>query len=91
MFDGLKVKEEGNAGGAARSRHLSDKSETGIFGLVENNAKVDLRLPSGLRSALERERKRMSKETKTEVKMSAVVRAILEKALKPKPQRERAA
>ena len=50
------------------------------------------RVPSELRSALERERKRMSKVAGAEVKTSAVIRAILEKALKPtRPEKARAA
>jgi len=55
---------------------------------VEKNAKVDLRLPSELRSALERERRRMSKAAGAEVKMSATIRALLEQALKPKRRSE---
>lgn len=46
--------------------------------------KVDVRLPRELRSALERERRRMSKEFGTEVKTSFVVRSLLERALRPK-------
>jgi len=46
--------------------------------------KVDVRLPIQLRTALERERRRMSKEFGTEVKTSFVVRSLLERALKPK-------
>ena len=55
-----------------------------MFRLVENNAKVDIRLPSELRSALEDARRRMSKKTGVKMKTSAVIRAILEQALKPK-------
>ncbi len=40
------------------------------------------RVPSGLRSALEHERKRMSKKAGAEVKTSAVIRAILEEHLR---------
>lgn len=42
------------------------------------------RVPSKLKSALERERLRMSKKAGAEVKTSAVIRSILEQALKPK-------
>lgn len=53
---------------------------------MEHNAKVDVRLPSELRSALEQERRRMSKKAGAEVKMSAVIRAILEQAMRSKRQ-----
>ena len=42
------------------------------------------RIPCGLKKALERERKRMSKAAGAEVKTSAVIRAILEEALRKK-------
>lgn len=45
---------------------------------------LSVRVPSALQNALERQRKRMSKAVGAEVKKSAVVRAILEQALKPK-------
>jgi len=56
---------------------------------MKNDDKLDLRVPAELRGALERERRRMSKMVGADVKMSAVVRAILERALRParpKPQ-----
>jgi hypothetical protein len=60
---------------------------------MEHDKKVDVRIPGELRGALELERKRMSKKAGAEVKTSAVIRAILEQALKPKrrPASERAA
>jgi len=66
------------------SRLLSEVSDAATLRLVENNTKVDLRLPNELRSALERERRRMSKAAGAEVKMSAVIRSLLEQALKSK-------
>lgn len=51
---------------------------------MKNDDKVDVRIPSELRSALERQRLRMSKKAGAEVKTSAVIRSILEQALKPK-------
>jgi hypothetical protein len=45
---------------------------------------LNVRVPKELRSALERERKRMSKAAGAEVKTSAVIRAILEQALRGK-------
>jgi predicted site-specific integrase-resolvase len=49
-----------------------------------NDEIIYARVPSRLRADLERERKRMSKKTGTEVKTSAVIRAILEQALRSK-------
>jgi len=49
------------------------------------------RVPSELRSALEHERKRMSKKAGAEVKTSAVIRAILEERLRPRRQSSRRA
>jgi hypothetical protein len=50
-------------------------------------AKVDVRLPIKLRSAVERERRRMSKVLGTEVKTSVAIRALLERALKQTNER----
>jgi hypothetical protein len=50
---------------------------------------IGIRVPGELRGALERERQRMSKAAGAEVKTSAVIRAILERSLRPvrpKPQ-----
>lgn len=55
----------------------------------KQEAIIYARVPYALRGALERERKRMSKAAGAEVKTSAVIRSLLEQALKPK--RERAA
>ena len=62
-------------------KDLSDKFYSRIFGFVKNNEKVDFRLPSELRTALERERRRMSKKAGNKVKTGAVIRAILEEKL----------
>jgi len=43
---------------------------------------LNIRVPSELKSALERERQRMSRKAGAEVKTSAVIRAILEQALR---------
>lgn len=51
---------------------------------MKHDDKVDVRVPHELRGALERERRRMSKAAGAEVKTSAVIRSILERALKPK-------
>lgn len=51
---------------------------------MENNKFIGIRVPSDLRGALEQERKRMSKAAGAEVKTSAVIRAILEQALRGK-------
>ena len=61
---------------------LSDNVGETTVGVME--AKVDVRLPTELRSALERERKRMSKALGAEVKTSFVVRVLLEQALRGK-------
>ena len=49
---------------------------------MKDSGKLDLRIPVELRSALERERKRIAKVLGTDVKMSTVVRSLLERALK---------
>jgi predicted site-specific integrase-resolvase len=49
-----------------------------------NNEIIYARVPSRLRADLERERKRMSKKAGAEVKTSAVIRSILEQALRGK-------
>lgn len=46
-----------------------------------NDEIIYARVPSKLKSALERERQRMSKAAGAEVKISAVIRAILEEKL----------
>ncbi len=46
-----------------------------------NDETIGVRIPSELRAALERERQRMSKKAGAEVKASAVIRSILERAL----------
>lgn len=51
---------------------------------MKHDEKVDVRIPGELRGALERERRRMSKAAGAEVRTSAVIRSILEKALKGK-------
>jgi hypothetical protein len=70
---------------------LSDIVGAATFNFMET--KVDVRLPIQLRTALERERRRMSKTLGSEVKTSFVVRALLEQALRSKrrPASERAA
>jgi predicted site-specific integrase-resolvase len=50
----------------------------------KQEAIIYARVPYALRGALERERKRMSKVAGAEVKTSAVIRAILEQALRAK-------
>jgi hypothetical protein len=47
----------------------------------KQEAIIYARVPRALRSALEQERKRMSKAAGAEVKTSAVIRAILEREL----------
>lgn len=48
---------------------------------MNNDEIIYARVPSKLKSALERERQRMSKAAGAEVKISAVIRAILEEKL----------
>ena len=55
---------------------------------MKSDDKLDLRIPAELRSALEREQRRMSKAVGTDMKMSAVVRAILERALRNRRRTE---
>ena len=57
---------------------------------MENDEFIGIRVPRKLRSALEQERKRMSKAAGAEVKTSAVIRAILEEKLRPKRRSEAA-
>ena len=45
---------------------------------------IAVRLPADLRTALEKERQRVSKKAGAEVQTSSVIRAILERALLPK-------
>lgn len=42
---------------------------------------IGVRVPRALRDALERERRRMSRAAGAEVKMSATIRALLERSL----------
>lgn len=48
---------------------------------------ISVRVPKELRSALERERLRMTKAAGAEVKASAVIRSILEQRLLARPKR----
>jgi len=57
---------------------------------VENDAIVSVRMPKTLRKALELKRQSMSRAAGAEVKESAVIRAILERNLKPFLRRGRA-
>jgi uncharacterized protein YjaZ len=41
------------------------------------NGKIDIRIPSEIRKALERERRHVSRLTGTEVKMSSLIRALI--------------
>jgi hypothetical protein len=50
------------------------------------DGKIDIRVPRKMLDALERERKRVSKVTGVEAKTSAVIRALLEQALRAKRQ-----
>ena len=51
----------------------------------QNDVSVGIRVPTKLKRALERERKRMSRAAGAEVNTSAAIRALLEQALsKPK-------
>ena len=49
--------------------------------MQQNDVIVGVRMPRKLKSALERERRRMSRAAGAEVKTSAVIRALLEQAL----------
>jgi len=55
---------------------------------MKNDEFIGIRVPGDLRTALERERRRMSKMAGAEVKTSAVIRAILEQALRSKRRSE---
>jgi hypothetical protein len=57
---------------------------------MKHDRVVAVRVPKELRGSLERERQRMSRIAGAEVKTSAVIRAILERALS-KPSRIKAA
>lgn len=57
---------------------------------MEHEGKLGLRLPLPLLDALEQERKRRSRAAGAEVKTSAVVRAVLERALTPRRSRKAA-
>lgn len=50
-------------------------------GSVKNEETIGVRIPKELRGAIEREQQRMSRKAGAEVKMSAVIRALLERAL----------
>jgi hypothetical protein len=56
---------------------------------VKHDEMLSIRVPGGLRGALERERRRMSEAAGAEVKTSAAVRAILEKQLRPSDRARR--
>ena len=90
-FDVSTVRGNGNSARQGASRDLSVSSDADMVGSVKNDDKVDVRLPSELRVALEQERKRMSKAAGAEVKTSAVIRALLEQALRGKRRTETAA
>jgi len=61
---------------------LSNENERATFSIVKTNEKrIAVRLPGQLAAALEKERQRISKKGGAEVKMSAVIRAILEQRL----------
>jgi len=65
---------------------LSNKNEAATIPIVKTHEKVvekriAVRLPGVLAAALEKERQRISKKGGAEVKMSAVIRAILEQRL----------
>lgn len=51
---------------------------------MKHDEYLGVRVPGEIRSALERERQRMSRKAGAEVKTSAVIRAILELHLRPK-------
>lgn len=58
---------------------------------MRHDETIAIRLPGELREAVERERRRMSRAAGAEVKMSAVIRAILEQALRDRRARDKAA
>ena len=51
---------------------------------MKNDKIIQARVPNELQGALERERKRLSKENGKKMKTSAVIRLILERDLFPK-------
>ena len=51
---------------------------------MKKNEFIGVRVPGAIRGALEQERRRMSKKAGAEVKTSAVIRSILERALRAK-------
>jgi len=57
---------------------------------VKNDEIVYARVPAELKEALEKKRRSMSKAGGAEIKTSAVIRAILEKSLRPVKNSERA-
>jgi len=62
--------------------YLSNIVNAFIVSVVKEEI-IGVRVTQELRGALEQERKRMSHKAGAEVKMSAVVRSILERALLP--------
>jgi len=58
---------------------------------MTNDEIIYARVPGDLKDALERERRRLSKATGIKVKTSAVIRALLEQALRGKRRTETAA
>lgn len=54
---------------------------------MKNDETVGVRMSRKLRRAIERERKRMSRDAGAEVKTSAVIRAILERELFQRSER----
>lgn len=62
--------------------HLFDKHyDARYLSRVEHDETIAVRVPRKLRAALERERRDMSQKAGAEVKTSAVIRSILERAL----------
>lgn len=75
---------------APRDERRQDSCQTHGTARISSRMKDEIiyaRVPRELRSALERERKRMSKAAGAEVKTSAVIRAILERDLLSKRRR----
>lgn len=75
---------------ALRNERRQDSCQTHGTARISSRMKDEIiyaRVPRELRSALERERKRMSKAAGAEVKTSAAIRAILEQKLLSKRRR----
>ena len=82
------------AAGRRRRQDTCQTSRTRLDVLNMNDKIIYARVPGELQGALERERQRMCKAAGAEVKTSAAIRALLEKALRKKKtasSRERAA